>query len=112
MNSETKCIPVQIVKFIDASFPGFVECEFVDAKGRKHLLVDKVPIVTTKLLDASSAYPTGGIVRCEVLDRLDDGNRQLVRITTARPDGVESTEGLSEFVVVASDIRPDPWSSS
>lgn len=112
MDSNAKCIPVQIVRFVDEHFPGWVECEFVDAGDRKHRLIDKVPVFTTELLDAASSYPRRGIVRCEILARVDDAEgRELVRITIARPDTVESTEGLSEFVVLATQLRDDPWSS-
>lgn len=46
--------------------------------------------------------PAAGVVRCEVLERFKDGlGRELVRIGTERPDGVESLEGLTEFVVPA-----------
>jgi hypothetical protein len=110
MIPKIKSIPVQITRFVDDSFPGWVECEFLDAEGRRHHLIDKVPIFTTELLDATSTYPTEGIVRCEVLERSkDDMRAELVRVTTARPDTVESTEGLSEFVVFATQLHPDPW---
>src|SRR5205823_5626108 len=109
MNSNTKCIPVQIIKFVDERFPGWVECEFVDAEGRKHRLIDKVPMFTTELLDATSSYPREGIVRCEILGpSRDDNDRELARLTTARPDTIESTEGLSEFVVLAAQVQRDP----
>lgn len=37
----------------------------MDAENRKHKLIDKVPIFTTELLDATSKYPQTGVVRCE-----------------------------------------------
>jgi hypothetical protein len=42
---------VQIVRFVADSQPGFVACELLDAAGRRHTLVDKVPIFTTAPLD-------------------------------------------------------------
>jgi len=49
---------------------------------------------------ADSKYPTPGIVQCEVLDRFrDEKDRELVRVTIARPWGLESTEGVSEFIL-------------
>ena len=65
-------LAVQIVRFVDDTQPGVVACEFSDADGRRHTLIDKVPIFTTEHLDASSAYPQGGAVRCEVLSRWRD----------------------------------------
>ena len=39
-------VAVQIVRFVDSGFPGWVECELVDAAGRRHILKDKVPTFT------------------------------------------------------------------
>ena len=96
-------VAVQIVRFVDGDFPGCVECELVDADGRLHVIRDKVPILTVERLDATSRYPTPGVVRCEIVKRLqDEKGRELVRICTEKPDGIESTEGLHEFTVTAS----------
>ena len=96
-------VAVQIVRFIDGAFPGWVECELVDADGRLHVLRDKVPTFTIETLDAGSKYPKPGAIRCEVVERLqDDKGKEFVRICTERPDDIESTEGLCEFIVAAS----------
>jgi hypothetical protein len=93
---------VQIVRFVDPSQPGWVECEFVDAGGRTHVLKDKVPIFSVEDLDAGDSYPRPGSAPCEILGRWQDHDeRGLVRITTATPCDIESNEGLSEFVVLA-----------
>jgi hypothetical protein len=93
------------VKFVDGSFPGWVACEFVDANAALHTIVDKLPIFTGEVFDATSSYPQAGRAPCEVLKRWrDSGGRELVRITTARPVGMESTGGLSEFVVSAEQL--------
>lgn len=96
-------IAVQIVRFVDSDFPGWVECELVDAAGRRHILKDKVPIFTVEDLDANSHYPTPGFVACEVVERYrDEKGQELVRVSTIKPYDVVSTEGLSEFIVPAS----------
>lgn len=98
MSNDTHHLAVQIVRFVDDGFPGWVECQFADAAGRVHMLVDKYPYFTAQMLDAHSRYPQPGEVQCEVLDRIQDARRgELVRI---RMPGIESTEGLSEFVVL------------
>jgi hypothetical protein len=92
-------LAVQIVRFIDESpQPGIVACEFVDAEDRAHTFIDKVPIFSSAALDERSSYPLAGVVRCKVLATWGDAGRELARISTDR-DGVESTTGLSEFVV-------------
>jgi hypothetical protein len=95
-------LKVRIVRFVDPDQPGWVECEFVDALGRTHVLRDKVPIFTAEDLWAGDNYPQPGFAPCEILTRWrDHAERELVRITTAMPCGIESNEGLSEFVVLA-----------
>ena len=94
-------LAVQITRFADECQPGIVSCEFTDAEGRCHTVIDKVPIFTCEPLDAGSTYPQPGIVRCTVLHWWrDPGGREMVSISTARPDGMNSTEGLSDFVVL------------
>jgi hypothetical protein len=47
---------------------------------------------------------------CEVLARWQDTQgRELVRITITRPINMESTDGLSEFVVVATQLSNYPF---
>jgi len=91
---------LQIVRFVDVAQPGWVEAEFVDAQGQRHSLIDKIPIFTAEDLWVDSEYPAAGGVGCEVLERYrDDKGQQVVRISTAKPCFVESTKGLTEFVV-------------
>ena len=107
MNPNTQNLAVQVVRFVDERFPGWVACEFADADAHRHVLIDKVPIFTTELLDAASSYPQPGSVPCEVLARWQDTQgRELVRVTIARPVGMESTDGLSEFVVTVAQLSP------
>ena len=97
---------VQIVRFVDSHQPGFVSCEFVDAAGGSHTIIDKVPVLSREDLDESSAYPKPGIVGCEVMARWrDDEGRDLVRISTEKPWNIESTEGVSQFVVRADQLE-------
>jgi len=96
-------VTVRIVRFVDSSFPGWVECELVDVAGRCHILKDKVPIFTVEDLDAESKYPMRGFVACEVVERYQNKKGQeFVRVSTIKPYHIESTEGLSEFTVPAS----------
>ena len=55
-----------------------------------------------------SAYPQPGIVGCKILEGWQDCvGRQIVRVTTAKPNHVESTDSLSEFIVLAAQLS-DP----
>lgn len=100
-------LAVRIVRYLgDEPQPGLVAAEFTDAAGRCHTLIDKVPIFCDADLDAASAYPREGGAACEVLARWEDAHgRALARISTVRPDGIESSRGVSEFVVLAAQLR-------
>jgi hypothetical protein len=102
-------VAVQIVRFVKGGYPGWVECELVDAAGRLHILQDKVPIFTVADLDADTKYPTPGSVRCEIVERSqNEKGQELVRVSTVKPDSIESTAGLSEFTVLASVVSSSP----
>ena len=96
---------LKIVRFVDDYQPGFVACEFTDSNGYLHTIIDKVPTFTSDYLESTSSYPRAGAARCEVLESFrDDTGRALVRITIDRPDGIESTQGVSEFLVLESQV--------
>jgi hypothetical protein len=98
-------LAVQIVRCVDDSFPGWVDCEFVDAAGNLHTLRDKIPIFTTEDLDATSQYPQPGVAACEVIEQWQDNQgRELLRISTTHPFGIESLEGFTEFVVQSTQL--------
>lgn len=100
-----RAVPIQIVRFVDPSFPGFVECQLIDAFGKCHTFVDKVPIFTSAVLWDDSSYPQPGIIGCVVLDQLQDAaGRDLAKIDTSRPWTIESTDGATQFMVVASQL--------
>ena len=112
MVSEVIELAIEIVRFVDDYQPGIVQCEFVDADGRRHTFVEKVPIVSLEDLNASSEYPRGGSARCRIRSRWRDANgRDLVTVSTAEPFGIESTEGLSEFVVLEAQLSTHPTSA-
>ena len=93
-------VQVKIVRFVEWHQPPIVEAELFDADGRRHTFVDKEAIFTSEWLDSDSTYPQPGAIHCEILNPEPDGQSpKLVRITTLRPDGIESVEGLSEFIV-------------
>lgn len=98
-------VNVEISRYVDNSQPGWVECRLVDALGDEHLFVEKAPVVTTAHLDAASSYPQAGVIACIVLGRSEHGGRQLVRVDTQTPWGIESTEGKDRFDVLAEQLR-------
>lgn len=110
MGPELGELAVEIVRFVEDYFPGIVACEFVDAEECRHTFIDKVPIFCGDTsLDASSKYPQQGAIRCIVLSRWNDPRgREVLRISTAAPDSVESTGELQEFIVFRTQVRRIP----
>lgn len=98
-------VAIAIRRFVDDHFPGFVECELVDAHGIPHRFVEKLPIVTAASLWPDSMFPQPGALACEIEATWDDlDGRRLVRICTDRPHGVASIAGATDFVVLASQL--------
>ena len=89
-------LSVRITKYLgDDPQPGIAECEFGDADNRTHVIVDKVLIFVDRLLSEQDSYPIPATVR-RVLDAWTDATgKEVVRIKT-----LESTEGITEFVVL------------
>lgn len=99
-----KAVKVQITRFVDDGFPGFVECQLRDVQGHIWAFIEKVPVVSDvdSYLDADSDYPQPGVIACEVIRReYDDAGREVVFIGTEQPWGVESIEGVTQFRVYA-----------
>lgn len=92
-------IKIQIARFVDFHFPGWVECKMADAHGHEHLFVDKVPVVTSAVLDEAS-LPQPGFIGCVVVGEKKHGDgRRIVIVDTHTPWGIESTSGGTRFEV-------------
>ncbi len=99
-------VTVQITRFVDKHFPGFVECMLIDAYGRSHLFIDKVPVVSNENLGPSSQYPCDGGIRCTIeTEYTDERGRLIVKISTEYPDHVDSIVGDTHFVMLASQVQ-------
>ena len=82
---------------------------FEDASGQVHSIVDKCCMFTEQSLWSDSAYPVQGSVQCRVLEfRKDHLDRKLALITMAVPDSLETTEGKTEFTLLASKVSVEP----
>ena len=95
---------IEIVRFVDDSFPGWVECKLIDAYGREKTYVEKIPIVTAEDLDSLSHYPRPGVIACEVVERNQIEGREVVSVDTTSPWGVESVRCETQFAVLTSQL--------
>jgi hypothetical protein len=98
-------VAVEITRFVDDSFPGWVEFVLNDARGVTWVFVDKVPVVSAEDLSEASHYPRPATIECEVVpDPSVSRAADLVTIDTQRPWGIESKDGISKFVVHQSQL--------
>lgn len=96
---------VHIRRFVDEHFPGFVESVFADAEGCEHQFIEKTPVVSTANLSSDSVMPERGYIACVVQDEwVDERGRQLVRVDTDEPWGVQSVAGKTTFVVLREQV--------
>jgi hypothetical protein len=103
---------IEILRYVDDHFPGWVECKLVDALSQEHLFVEKAPMVTSAYLGPESSYPQSGVIACEQEAQwVDESARKLVLVSTERPWGVESTTHLSNFVVLQAQLISDEENS-
>jgi hypothetical protein len=98
-------LKVNISRYVDAAFPGWVECSMMDAIGHEHRIVVKVPEVTAAHLDETSNFPQPGFIACIVIERnkRDDG-RHIVRIDMQKPWCVETNVGRAKFDVFSEQV--------
>lgn len=92
---------VEIVRFADASNPGWVECRLIDAFGHLWTFIEKYPIVSSEILEEDSSYPQDGSVACQVVSKeRDDRGREILLVDTEYPWHVKSTTGQTRFHVL------------
>jgi hypothetical protein len=91
---------IQIEAFVDDSFPGWVECTFIDAYSKQHRFIEKVPVVTSEVITKTSAFPRKGVISCEIeSSHIDSSGENLIQVTTERPFDVVSSGGMTRFFV-------------
>ena len=97
------CLRVDIIGFVDESFPGFIRCAFEDANGNRHTFIEKIPVVTSEDLWSDSVYPQQGVVPCEKVETLDGGSG-LACITIGVGDSLDSPGYSEQFIVRESQL--------
>jgi hypothetical protein len=97
---------ILITRYVDAAFPGFVECVLTDVAGKHWHIVEKVPIVTLLNLDANSAYPQPIVIACSIVARhVSSDGKEVATVDTSEPYGIASTCGETRFTVHPSEIE-------
>ena len=93
-------LKVEISRFVEAGQPNVVECIFIDAYGKKHSIIEKVPVVSSEDLNADSFYPRSGVIACQVVQRKRHGDSEIVEIDTAIQWHIGSIVGQNCFEVL------------
>jgi hypothetical protein len=87
-------VRAQAIRWVDDSFPGWIEVKVVDAAGRDHRIVGKVPILTTLDLRSDTSFPTELWIGADTTEIEGDH-------VTARLKWVDIQEGLNELIAAA-----------
>ena len=98
-------ILIQIVRFVDNNFPGWVECLLTDAESQVHSFIEKAPVVSLDPLTSTSTYPRGGFIPCMVEQEWQSAfGQDLVQVSTEHPYGVASATGRARFTLLKSQV--------
>ena len=97
---------VAIIRIVDLGFPVQVECVLHDIWNNRHTFVDKAPIFTCANITAENFSSQAGYIRCEIVrERQDDKGKKILTISTKNLDGVETSDGITEFDLMENQIR-------
>ena len=99
-------IAIEIERFVVDAQPGLIAFTLVDANGKSWSFVDKVPVITTELLDAQSTYPRRGWIACTLVERrVGADGRPRALIDTNQPWGLAARTGETTFEVLVTQIE-------
>jgi hypothetical protein len=99
-------IKIAIVRLVDESFPGFVECEFADCFGKVWRLVEKGPVVAADWPGIEDAYPRPGLLACRMVGEPveNEEGRSIAEVDTHLPWGIEAPDGTTRFRIFADQL--------
>src|SRR5262245_57671385 len=94
---QTVLLRCELVAWVDREGPGVVRACLVDATGREHYFVDKVPIFGGDF-GPQQELPVPGVIRSAVLAREGPVGQEVFVVSTSM-DHIASMEGVEEFRV-------------
>ena len=102
-------IRASIVRWVSDSFPGVVECRFIDRFGKEWVFVEKLPTVSSDDLDSESSYPQPAWIACEIVSYGRDAlNREIAEVDTERPWYIWSVDDVSRFHLFRDQLAERP----
>lgn len=98
-------LSISVDRITDASFPGFVECSFVDANGGRFLFIEKLSVVSSA---PNPVLPMAGKIDVELISVFsDETGARLAKIDISNSLGVFAQDGTTEFVVALSSVSTE-----
>ncbi len=103
MVGETVYVTAKAVRWVsDDPVPGIVEVQVVDGHGKAWSFIDKAPMFEEgNKLTRTTAYPTEIELACTVVGSNSDG----IVVSTARPWGIETIDGVSQFTLAPAQVH-------
>lgn len=98
-------VKVEITRFVDDNYPGWVECRLVDAWQQEWLFIEKAPVVTLEHLDSESTYPLTGYIFCFIVGTKYVANLEIITIDTSEPLHINAVDGETQFEVLAEQVN-------
>ena len=86
-----KATAIQLID--DSTYPEIVLCEFTDAYGHKHRIIEKWPVVSSEKFE--NIFPKDCFIGCVIVER--QSNSYIV--DTEQPWDIESEEGKTNFKI-------------
>lgn len=99
-------IPVVITRCVDdQQYSPFVECEFVDAHGKRWTIHEKEAVISIRYLDSKSSYPQPGVIACEIVStRFSEDGQEIASVDTEWPWHVQAVDETKCFEVLKSSL--------
>ena len=93
---------VKIIEVFDLDwYPGWAKAILKDINGIEYIFVEKIPIYIGLNYNELSTLPIEKYIRAELVNDFGDS----VEIDTEKPDGIETEDGQTHFIVSKEIIR-------
>ncbi len=92
-------VKVKIIRITDLSFPGFIEFELTDSKGKNHRFIDKIPVVCECEIYITDFPSINENCMGKISCIIKEEKEKTFIINTEYPWDIESTDGEYEFEV-------------
>ncbi|MDQ0372059.1 hypothetical protein [Cellulomonas humilata] len=86
------------MRWASDDFPGWIQAVVLDAHGRRHQIVEKVPVLTSLVITADSSLPIEFWLSAEMESIRGD------EVAVSFSHGVATTDGVKELTISSADV--------